>query len=54
MNFSAILDALNQASAFALYRLRVAIRRKRDDVLDRNTVDVGQTVGFVYRAGQKQ
>jgi hypothetical protein len=31
MNFSAVLDALNNASAFELYRLRVAIMRKLDD-----------------------
>jgi len=31
MNFSAILDALNNASAFELFRLRVAINRKLDD-----------------------
>lgn len=31
MNFSAILDALNQASAFELYRLSLAIRTKLDD-----------------------
>ncbi len=31
MNFSAILDALNHASAFELYRLRFAIDRKLDD-----------------------
>ncbi|CAK0762190.1 conserved hypothetical protein [Gammaproteobacteria bacterium] len=31
MNFSAILDALNQASAFELFRLRAAIHRKLDD-----------------------
>lgn len=31
MNFSAILEALNQASAFELFRLRVAITHKLDD-----------------------
>lgn len=31
MNFSAVLEALNSASAFELYRLRVAINRKLDD-----------------------
>jgi hypothetical protein len=31
MNFSAVLDALNNASAFELFRLRVAINRKLDD-----------------------
>lgn len=31
MDFSAVLDALNQASAFELFRLRVAIQRKLDD-----------------------
>ena len=31
MNFSAILDALNHASAFELYRLNLAIHRKLDD-----------------------
>lgn len=33
MNFSAIIDALNHASAFELYRLRFAIDRKLDDPL---------------------
>jgi hypothetical protein len=31
MNFSAILEALNHASAFELFRLRVAIHRKLED-----------------------
>lgn len=31
MNFSAVLEALNSASAFELYRLRVAINRQLDD-----------------------
>jgi hypothetical protein len=31
MNFSAVLEALNHASAFELYRLRVAITEKLDD-----------------------
>lgn len=31
MNFSAVLDALNHASAFDLYRLYLAIHRKLDD-----------------------
>lgn len=31
LNFSAVLNALNQASAFELYRLQFAIHRKLDD-----------------------
>lgn len=31
MNFTAVLEALNQASAFELFRLRAAIQRKLDD-----------------------
>lgn len=31
MNFSAVLEALNNAPAFELFRLRVAINRKLDD-----------------------
>lgn len=50
MNFSAVLDALNQASAFELYRLRVAIHRKLDDPrwieAIRGQLRVGQEVEY--------
>lgn len=50
MNFSAVLDALNQASAFELYRLRFAIDRKLDDpawaVAVRSRLHVGQEINY--------
>ena len=50
MNFSQILDALNQASAFELFRLQSAIRRKLEDpswiMAVRQRLQVGQTVEY--------
>jgi len=50
MNFSVVLEALNQASAFELYRLRVAIQRKLDDPqwtrAIRSRLHVGQEIDY--------
>lgn len=50
MNFSAVLDALNHASAFELYRLRFAIDRKLDDpawaIAVRSRLHVGQEIEY--------
>lgn len=50
MNFSTVLDALNQASAFELHRLRVAIQRKLDDPhwtnAIRSRLHVGQEIEY--------
>jgi hypothetical protein len=54
MNFSTILDALNQASAFELFRLRIAIQRKLDDPqwthAIRSRLHVGQEVDYFSAA----
>lgn len=50
MNFSALLEALNQASAFELYRLRVAIDRVLTDpkwtVAIRAQLHIGQEIEY--------
>ena len=50
MNFSQILDTLNQASAFELFRLQIALRRKLEDpswiMAVRQRLQVGQTVEY--------
>ena len=50
MNFSQILDALNQASAFELFRLQSAIRRKLEDPswikAVRQRLQIGQIVEY--------
>lgn len=50
MNFSAVLDALNHASAFELYRLRFAIDRKLDDpawaIAVRSRLHIGQEIEY--------
>lgn len=50
MNFSAILDTLNHASAFELYRLRFAIDRKLDDpawaIAVRSRLHIGQEIEY--------
>jgi hypothetical protein len=50
MNFTEVLDALNQASGFDLYRLRAAIDRTLDDpkwiVAIRKALRIGQEVEY--------
>ena len=50
MNFSALLEALNQASAFELYRLRVVIDRVLTDpkwtVAIRAQLHIGQEIEY--------
>lgn len=55
MNFSQVLEVLNQASAFELFRLQSAIARKLDDpawtIAVRQRLHVGQTVEYFDAQG---